>query len=395
MRIRLIILLSIICNSAFSQMENGYVKSEVRDMIAICNSFAFIELYGSDSEIIPEGYRKIYTSETIGMDNKFQIYRNGKVAVINLRGSTAKKSSWLENFYSEMIPAKGVIGISGESHQYTFADHEDAAVHSGYALAIAYLSKDITAQIKKLNSDKVYHIIVTGHSQGGALAQLLRAYLENQPSKTIAEKNKFKTYSFASPMTGNKHFAEEYSKRYCNGSSYNIINPKDLVTTLPLSYNDSNYVSQTDFIALLFNRESLDLKHKIIGGTIHLLEKPLSKIIHKVGEEVYSQINKGQGGYIKMPLKAPDINYMRLNEVVEIIPTPYPKKIKDPSILQNDSLMAIYKKGDDGYFVDENLYKKEPMFFQHKPYNYYASILKLYYPASYEKLEMKYLEGKK
>ena len=96
-----------------AQFKEGFSKQEVRDMVAITNSFTFIDIYNSDEEIIPDGYEKEYTSGVFGMDNRYQIYTREDFAIINLRGSTDKKVSWLENFYSAMIPAKGVITISG------------------------------------------------------------------------------------------------------------------------------------------------------------------------------------------------------------------------------------------------------------------------------------------
>jgi hypothetical protein len=88
------LILSITTVISFGQIQPGFEKQEARDMIALCNSFTFMELYNSDSKIIPAHYEKVYTSGIFGMDNKFQIYRKGKVAVINLRGSTDDMSSW-------------------------------------------------------------------------------------------------------------------------------------------------------------------------------------------------------------------------------------------------------------------------------------------------------------
>ena len=56
-----------------AQLKSGFVVEECRDMIALCNSYTFLEFYGNDSEIIPEGYKKVYNSEAIGMDNMYQI----------------------------------------------------------------------------------------------------------------------------------------------------------------------------------------------------------------------------------------------------------------------------------------------------------------------------------
>jgi hypothetical protein len=73
-------------------LQYVFDKEEALDMIALCNSFSFIELYNSDSMIIPKGYEKIYTSGVLGMENKYQVYKKGKIAVICFRGSIRENS---------------------------------------------------------------------------------------------------------------------------------------------------------------------------------------------------------------------------------------------------------------------------------------------------------------
>lgn len=173
MKFRLTLLILLI----FAQLnaQTGLDKSEMRDMIAICNSFTFIDLYKSDKNIIPKDYHKVYTSGVFGMDNKFQIYKKNHTAVIHFRGSTDKQVSWLENIYAAMIPAQGVINLEGEDFPYHFADDTSAAVHSGYSLGLAFMHAELIDRIKILNDDGIYDIIITGHSQGGSLANLATA----------------------------------------------------------------------------------------------------------------------------------------------------------------------------------------------------------------------------
>jgi hypothetical protein len=75
-----------ICICSYSQLQEGFIKEEARDMISICNSFSFIELFNSDANILPKGYEKIYTSGDFGMENKYQIYKKGETAIISFRG---------------------------------------------------------------------------------------------------------------------------------------------------------------------------------------------------------------------------------------------------------------------------------------------------------------------
>jgi hypothetical protein len=371
--------------SSFAQLEEGFKKEEARDMAAICNSFTYLELYNSDSLIIPAGYERKYTSCTMGMDNIYQIYQKGNTAVINFRGSTDKKISWLENIYSAMIPAKGKIIVSEKKFKYRFAKDKGAAVHAGYALGIAFLHEDIIRQIKTLNHQGVYDFIITGHSQGGALANMLRAYLENLSRWKIRKKNEFKTYAFAAPMVGNKEFAEEYNAKYavCQ-SSFNLVNTADQIPKLPLSYNETNYVSK-NLKTFMVDNESFSLKKMISDGISLLAEISTKTLCPRVSKQIAKEV-----GPFVMPPYTENCDYYRLNNLIEIDPIPFPTVLKDSSILQNKFLKALHKKGDNGLFLKRGLYVKEPWTFQHKPYNYYVSILKMYFLNEYDLLERKY-----
>jgi hypothetical protein len=384
------LILSITTVISFGQIQPGFEKQEARDMIALCNSFTFMELYNSDSKIIPAHYEKVYTSGIFGMDNKFQIYRKGKVAVINLRGSTDDMSSWLENMYASMIPANGTIKTAGETFAYSFAKDTSAAVHAGYALGIVYLSNDIKYHINNLNRDGIYAFIITGHSQGGSLAIMLRAYLENLPEGVISPKNKFKTYAFAHPMVGDKEFSAEYNKRFCiNETGYSVVNPKDLVPKFPLAYNDENYVAD-NLMKLFDDKESFDPRRLALEGVLNRFESFIGKSMQYMGNSISEQL-KRELGHVEMPAFVKEINYSKIENRVEIPPVEYPLILKDPTILKNDSLMAVLPRDDKGNFTDRNLYEKEGIFYQHKPYNYYVSLLKTFFPKDYDALELKFL----
>lgn len=359
-------------------------------MIAICNSFTFLEIYHSDSVILPSGYKKIYTSGVFGMDNKYQVYQKDNVAVINLRGSTDEQISWVENIYSAMIPAKGTIQIEGEKIKYSFARESGAAVHSGYALAIAYLQKELLDRVSILNREGIYDFIITGHSQGGALANMLMAYLQNLSHHEISEKNNFKTYAFAAPMIGNKVFVAEYNERFsAENNSFNIINPADLIPSLPLNYNDTNYI-KGNLRSFLFDRESFSFAKLLTDGGVLLFEDKIGQLINRMGTSASKKIGRDVGEVV-MPEYVKDINYHKINTQLELDEFDYPKILKDSSILQNDSLMQVYQRGNDGYFLDDKLYKKGSWTFQHKPYNYYVAVLKMYFPGEFNLLSRKYL----
>jgi len=383
------IFLLLIVQKSFAGLEPGFDKTEARDMIMICNSFTYLEIYKDDEDILPEGYEKRYTSGIFGMDNKYQIYIKGNVAVINFRGSTDKQLSWIENFHASMIPARGNMLVEGRRFEYCFARDTAAAVHSGYALGIAFLEQELMFQIKTLNREGIYNIILTGHSQGGSLANMFRAYLENLPPAMLSAKNFFKTYSFAAPMTGNKNFAREYNSRFGeDGTSFNIVNTADVIPTFPVNYNDTNYIR--DNVNSLLYGGDFSLKKMIIDGGTRLFDNRISQLMGYVGKSANKEIGKKVSEF-ELPERVKDINYFPLESRITLDEFEYPKILKDSSILENDSLMQIYTRDADGNFLNRKLYKSGSWTFQHKPHNYYVAVLKTYFPEEYESLEQKYL----
>lgn len=387
----LILLLLFPVGTLFSQFESGFDKERARELVRICNSFTYIDLFNSDEEILPEGYEKIYTSEAYGMDNKFQVYRKGDVGVIHFRGSTAERISWLENINSAMIPAEGRMKVNGEAFDYCFAEDDNAAVHTGYALAIGFLHEDLLFHIKNLNRQGVHDLIITGHSQGGALANMAMAWLNELPKGTISPENRFKTYAFAAPMVGNDAFVKEYEYQHCvDGMSYNVVNPADPIPKFPLSYHES----KEEFLGrnlekFLSEEEDLRMKELVQEGAALVFEDELKDLVDDMGRRTNEQIEQELGPF-EVPPRVEDINYHPISNRKRIEPVEYPRILKDSSILANDSLMATYERGPDGHFEREELYKEEPWGYQHKPYNYYYAFLKTYFPGKAEATETRY-----
>lgn len=374
--------------TAQTSLKSGFEASEARDMIQICNSFGYLDLYKKDSDILPSGYTKTYTSPAYGMDNKFQIYTKGNKGVINFRGSTSKQSSWLENLYASMIPVQDKIVVNGDTFNYQVGEKQDSRVHAGYMLAIYFFKDDLLKQIAELNKKGIYNIYITGHSQGGALAQLVRAYFNYLPEKELSKKNVFKVYAFANPMIGNTSFAKEYSKNYCDpGMSYILHNPTDFVTKLPVSYNDSTFW-QANLIDFISNSESFSKTGFAVEGALYFFKDKVNDLAKSMSKNIEAQLLK-ELGEIKMPTFHEDVNYVHTGNLIKLSATEYPLELKDSTILKNDSLMKIYKRDANGIFENKKLYKKPNPSLQHKAYNYYTSILKDYFPDEYTRLEKK------
>lgn len=380
-----------VCFRTMSQHSAGFDAKEARDFIQICNSFTYLDLEGSDQAIIPKEYTRIYTSPAYGMDNMFQVYVNQSKtkAVLNFRGSTDKKSSWLENMYSSLVPAKDTIFKGETIFLYKCAEDQTAAIHAGYILALSYCVDDVLKQIQNLNKQGIYTFYITGHSQGGALAQMTRAYLHFLPKSKLSAKNSFKVYAFANPMIGNKAFAQEYQQRFADpGYSFLLHNPEDIVPKMPVSYNDSTFW-KSNLQTMLFDRDNFSFKGSMKEGLLGMMGSKVGKFNNTISNNVQGELAKLLGDF-RMPKYSKESNFMHTSNPILLPPTHYPLELRDSSILQNDSLMKLYKRDENGVFEDKSVYKRDKVLLQHKPYNYYTALLKMYFITDYDQLQDKY-----
>jgi hypothetical protein len=357
------ILLSLLlaANIATHAQPEEFKPEEAVDMIALCNSFTFLKEVGNDDEIIPSGYTRIFDSQSIGLDNRFQVYENGSAGAIVIRGTTANPTSWMANIYAAMIPAAGEIVVNGISRPYRFADSPEATVHSGYALGVLFMSDAVTDQIKKLNAKGIDRIYITGHSQGASLATLLHAWLEHQPPGTYSPQTKFKTYAFAGPMVGNKGFAAEYNTDYtATGRSFSVVNPLDMVPNFPGGSGDG--VSPLN----LFQpggSSGNDMRSMFVAVLFQQFSDSLGQMATRMGEMLLQQIS-GATGKIEMPAYSEQYEYTTTGKRVEIEP------VTDIPVQPKDGETAA----------------PEPASLQHKPYVYYRSLLRTHFPERHDAL---------
>ena len=375
MRLLIFILLVFSYNS-FGQTKQEFDPIVVKDMSALCTSFTFNNIYKTDTLIIPKYYKKVYVSNIIGLDNMFQIFIKDETVVICFRGSTTNVSSWVENFHSAMIPAKGIVEIDNQKIQYSFSDNSNAAIHVGYALAVILMSEVIKEQLSQLNKHGIKNVIFTGHSQGGAIAHLCRAYFENTLNPYFNSKFSYKTYSFANPMCGNLDFSEDYNKKYSD-SSFSFINPDDFIPKIPINYTEETNIQTFKKLSkeILNYNQTTEINSLIKDLIIRNMNNTLSTYI-KTSNLIIEKIISTSKFKIKLPNYANDINYFQIGKICYIQPFQYPKILLN----ENELTPRMKKKQKGPYF------KKEPLLFQHKPYNYYVSILHEYFEEDYNKL---------
>lgn len=222
---------------AQQQLKPGFDLNEYIDLIAVMSNQVDTAI-SKEFLPIPDGYQLDYRSEVIGLDNRWDLWmRHDSVAVLSIRGTTANSVSWLQNFYAAMAPAKGRLQLTSDfSYEYKLGTHPDAGVHVGWLIGTAFLARDMLPKIDSCYQIGIREFIVSGHSQGGAIAYLLSAHLYHLrhdgqlPGDII-----FKTYCSAAPKPGNLQFAYEYERLTQGGWSVNVVNAADWVPETPLS----------------------------------------------------------------------------------------------------------------------------------------------------------------
>lgn len=197
-------------------------------------------------------YKREYRSAVMGLDNQWDMWDAGfeYAPVISLRGTTRNPVSWVENFYSAMIPAIGKLDTGGSaapSFTYRLAGDSAAMVHVGWTLALSYIGPDVLRHIHEKYAAGHREFIIVGHSQGGALAYLLRSWLHYESMQGRAPADMlFKVYTSAAPKPGNTYYAYDYENLTAGGWSWQIVNAADWVPETPVSVqtvNDLNYIN--------------------------------------------------------------------------------------------------------------------------------------------------------
>jgi hypothetical protein len=234
----LMVLISIISFSAIAQkLQPGFKKTEYIQMLQLALR-QVDELDMAMNASSPQGYRLIYRSGIVGLDNRWDLWMNtDSIAVISIRGTSREMVSWLANFYAAMVPAKGSLQLEKKyNFEYHLADDPKAAVHIGWLIGTGMLSRDILPKIDSLFLQGITQFIITGHSQGGGITFLLNSHLQSlQKSGRLSDKIRFKTYSSAAPKPGNLYYAYEYEAQNEEGWAYNVVNSADWVPETPVT----------------------------------------------------------------------------------------------------------------------------------------------------------------
>jgi len=242
-------------------------------------------------------YDWIFSSNEGPMANLFKVYRakNQKNAVFSFRGTTDGAGSWMQNMYAAMIPATGSIELEkGKQMYYQFAENEDAALHAGWTMGFISLLPEIREQLDILIQDNIKDIYITGHSQGGALAHIMTAWLHYQEEYSNFS---VKTYASASPKPGNYYFSTDYYDKTQNGYSFNVSNVMDWVPQSFLTTQNIEDIVKPNFFT--YFKEQAE-KEKFIK---RIVNKFLYAKMNKVGAKAVKKYKKYSGEYMYKRMK--------------------------------------------------------------------------------------------
>ena len=133
---------------------------------------------------------------------------------------------------------------------YLSHNHDNIKLHCGFNNAIDGIIAQILTFIYSKYNKKVKHILITGHSLGGALSSILSFRLKK--SHGISPRL---IYTFGQPRVGNIEFAKDYDNLLGN-NTYRIINENDFIPKLP-NKSINNY-SHFNLNRLLLNSEKIN-----------------------------------------------------------------------------------------------------------------------------------------
>jgi triacylglycerol lipase len=144
--------------------------------------------------------------QVFNQDQAFLAVREGHFAVLAFRG-TEGKELFDTDVHFRLVPLPGVSGVM---------------VHCGFLEVFSRCKSEIEAAVNK-SVPSTLGLYITGHSLGGALAQIASAALHRD--------NLAACYTFGSPRVGTAGFDEQLKCPH-----YRVINNWDLVPGLPLTF---------------------------------------------------------------------------------------------------------------------------------------------------------------
>lgn len=325
-------------------LKPGFDKAEYIELLKVsARTTANSNYYNKFAS--PQRFRMLYQSTEIGLGNLWDLWvDSNNIAVLSIRGTTLESVSWLANFYAAMVPATGELQLSDSEHfKYQLATNPRAAVHVGWLVSTAFLSKDMLPKIDSCYKSGIKEILIMGHSQGAAIAFLLTAYLYNlQKQHVLPADIRFKTYCSAGPKPGNLYFAYDYEAMTQPGWACNVVNAADWVPETPVSIQTTSDYNTTNPFS---NAKSMIRKQKFPANialryAYNRMDKPTRKAQKRyqnyLGKMVSGMVKKNLSGFVA-PAYYNSNDYVRTGNTI-VLPV-------------DESYFKLFPENKDNIFV--------------------------------------------
>lgn len=234
--------------SVYSKSENLAVSSDVSSLDekkseemktlfstaeSAMEAWALLATSLGHPSFVKSEFEKICFLDNASTDTQAAIWRDSarRRLVVAFRGT--EQSRW-KDLRTDLMMAPA--GLNPERIGGDFK--EEVQVHSGFLSAYDSVRIRILSLLKMAigfvddGSEPQYkwHVYVTGHSLGGALATLLA--LELSSSQLAKHGAIYVTmYNFGSPRVGNRRFAELYNEKVKD--SWRVVNHRDIIPSVP------------------------------------------------------------------------------------------------------------------------------------------------------------------
>ncbi len=329
-KVLLSLVLFMLVYSAFSQggLKPGFDPDEYADLLGL--TYEIPEINGDDNlrVPVPKHYRHVYQSPTGPLDNRWDMYlEKENIAVIEVRGTTSKTRSWLENFYAGMVPATGTLQIgTNEKFNYKLASDPEATVHAGWLTGLATIAPDIIEKINEYYAKGIHEFILMGHSQGAGIVYLLNSYLYYDLDGLIPDDITFKTYNSGAPKPGNLFYAYDYDYINRGGWAIRVVSTIDWVPQTPISvqrlddFSEVNpFTDMETFTASMGWIERVVIK-SVFRKTDRSLRKAQNRLLKFLGFKIFVFIEDYMEGMVE-PEYAENMNYTPAGTPVILPPT--------------------------------------------------------------------------
>ncbi len=215
--------------------------------------------YGNRWAIYQKGHSKKYAIVIRGTvaNEKLNLALQRSIVLDALAFTTKANNVWFS------VPKQGG---GEEPHVIQLAENDSAGVHIGFAYGLVDIllhersargPEGLLTALRGLPQDS--EIIITGHSQGAAIATLLHAFLHHRASEKngyygLADaKFKLTSYVFAQPKPGDWQFAMDFARGLANRgeTAFVINNANDWVPQVPLTVEWPSTVPLAGFVSAL------------------------------------------------------------------------------------------------------------------------------------------------